>query len=406
MSLNQAEVIVAGHICLDIIPTIPNRNVSTDALLVPGKLVDIGEAIISTGGAVSNTGIALHRLGSPVKLMGKIGNDLFGKAIIDVLESHSPLLAEGMIVAEGEASSYSIVISPPGVDRIFLHCTGTNDTYSAKDISFEQLDSAKLFHFGYPPLMRCMYENEGEGLVDLLRQAKERGVTVSLDMAKPDPESPAGQVHWRTILNKALPHVDIFLPSFEEILYMLYPEVYTSFIERAGSNDILHLVDGSILSMISDDLLAMGAAVVGLKLGEHGLYVRTSPNANAIAGMGRCAPEEANIQAWCNQELLANCYQVKVAGTTGAGDCTIAGFLAAMLRGVTIEEALRFAVGVGACNVEKSDATSGVPTWDEVQARINEGWDHRSLTLSLPSWRAIGAGLWAESGREEGNRDE
>jgi sugar/nucleoside kinase (ribokinase family) len=400
LSLNGAEVIVAGHICLDIIPNIPDRQSGMDALLVPGKLVDIGQAIISTGGAVSNTGIALHRLGNRVKLMGKVGNDLFGKAIIEVLASHSPLLAEGMIVAEGEASSYSIVISPPGVDRIFLHCTGTNDTYSAKDITFDQLDNAKLFHFGYPPLMRCMYENEGEGLVELLRQVKERGVTVSLDMAKPDPESPAGQADWRGILGAALPHTDVFLPSFEEILYMLYPDVYASFVEKAGSNDLLHLVDGPILTKISDDLLAMGAAIVGLKLGEHGLYVRTSSSEARLSAMGRCTPPQASLEAWTNRELLSTCYKVKVAGTTGAGDCTIAGFLAAMLRGASLEEALQSAVGVGAFNVEKSDATSGVPTWEEVQARIKQGWDHRELALSLSNWQAIEAGLWVESTRE------
>ncbi|BBI32897.1 carbohydrate kinase family protein [Cohnella abietis] len=394
MSLNGAEVIVAGHICLDIIPHIPDRKAGMDALLVPGKLVDIGQAIVSTGGAVSNTGIALHRLGNNAKLMGKVGNDLFGKAIIEVLEGYSKALAEGMIIADGEASSYSIVISPPGVDRIFLHCTGTNDTYSVQDIPFEQLDGAKLFHFGYPPLMRCMYENEGKGLADLLRQAKERGVTVSLDLAKPDPESPAGQADWTTILAGALPYVDVFLPSFEEILYMLYPDIYDSFVEKTGSNDLLHLADGPILSKISDDLLAMGAAVVGLKLGEHGLYVRTTSNPARLATMGRCAPDKANLERWLDRELLSTCYKVKVAGTTGAGDCTIAGFLAALLRGVALEEALQSAVGVGAFNVEKSDATSGVPTWDEVQARVKQGWDKRELLLDLVDWKPTEDGLW------------
>lgn len=111
---------------------------------------------------MSNTGLALHRLGLRTKLMSKIGDDQFGKAILDVLGSYGDELAGGMIVAEGEHSSYSLVISPPGVDRIFLHCTGANDTFAAEDILTNELQGARLFHFGYPPLMRKMYENEGK----------------------------------------------------------------------------------------------------------------------------------------------------------------------------------------------------------------------------------------------------
>jgi len=57
-----------------------------------------GAATVSTGGAVSNTGIALHRLGVPTRLMGKVGDDILGRAIPDVLRSHSRV---------GQASSLS-----------------------------------------------------------------------------------------------------------------------------------------------------------------------------------------------------------------------------------------------------------------------------------------------------------
>jgi hypothetical protein len=58
-----AQVIVAGHICLDIIPTFEQRVNDLGALLKPGSLVKIGPAVIATGGAISNTGQSLHRLG-------------------------------------------------------------------------------------------------------------------------------------------------------------------------------------------------------------------------------------------------------------------------------------------------------------------------------------------------------
>lgn len=176
MKRTIADVIVAGHICLDIIPTISEKKTGIDALFVPGKLVDVGPAVITTGGAVSNTGLALHRLGDKVQLMGKIGDDQFGASIMEVLRQHGEGIADHMIVANGEHSSYTIVINPPNTDRIFLHCTGANDTYSSADLSKDQLENARLFHFGYPPLMRLMYENQGEELVLILSKAKGKSV--------------------------------------------------------------------------------------------------------------------------------------------------------------------------------------------------------------------------------------
>jgi sugar/nucleoside kinase (ribokinase family) len=376
----KAEVIAAGHICLDVIPTIHAKKDGMGALLVPGKLVDIGPAVVATGGAVSNTGLALHRLGVRTKLMGKVGDDLFGRAIRDVLDRQDEALAASMIEASGETSSYTVVISPPGVDRIFLHCTGANDTLGADDVAPEQLEGARLFHFGYPPLMRRMYEQGGAELAKLLGKAKRAGLTVSLDLAKPDPESDAGRADWRAILAAALTEVDVFLPSLEEVLFMLDRERYEQLTATYGA-ELLGKVETSLLRRLTDELLGMGAAVVVLKLGEHGLYMRATADAGRLAAMGAAGP--IDVEAWRDLELYAPCYAVEVAGTTGAGDCTIAGFLTGLLKGLAPEEALRGAVAVGACNVEMADATSGIPSWETVQQRMAAGWARRPATWEL-----------------------
>ncbi|KIL35194.1 carbohydrate kinase [Cohnella kolymensis] len=379
-------MIVAGHICLDVIPLIQEKQGGMDALLIPGKLVDVGPALTATGGAVSNTGLALHRLGIATKLMGKVGDDLFGQAIIDALARYGDSLADGMIKSPGGVSSYSIVINPPNVDRIFLHCTGTNDTFAAAEVNPEALHGAKIFHFGYPPLMQLMYEKDGEELQTLLSRVKAQGLTVSLDMARPDPESVAGKADWRLILSKALPFVDVFMPSFEEILYMLQRDTFDSLVRSYQTTELVRFADSDLLNSLSQELLDMGAAIVALKLGEHGLYVRTTADPGRLAAMGFGAPQTAAQADWLGRELLIPCYEVKVAGTTGAGDCTIAGFLAGLLRGVPIEEVLHAAVAVGACNVEKADATSGVPSWEEVRSRMASGWAQKPIAAHFAGW--------------------
>jgi bifunctional ADP-heptose synthase (sugar kinase/adenylyltransferase) len=90
---------------------------------------------------------------------------------------------------------------------------------------------------------------------------------------------------------------------------------------------------------------------------------------------------------WANRELLVPCFQTAVAGTTGAGDATIAGLLTALLVGMGPEAAVRGAVAIGAFSVEHVDATSGVPAWDEAQRRLQGEWVTRSARLDLSGWQ-------------------
>jgi sugar/nucleoside kinase (ribokinase family) len=149
--------VVAGHICLDVIPELIGSGDFASNFL-PGRLLEAGPVTMATGGAVSNTGQALHKLGIDTRLMGKIGNDIFGRVILDIVKSRSAHLAKGMRIVPGEASSYTIILSPPHTDRIFFHCPGPNDTFTAADIDYDLLQQVDLFHFGYPPLMKQLYQ--------------------------------------------------------------------------------------------------------------------------------------------------------------------------------------------------------------------------------------------------------
>jgi sugar/nucleoside kinase (ribokinase family) len=393
MGQRRTDVVVAGHICLDIIPSLADVPGRPGELFAPGTLVKVGPAVVATGGAVPNTGLALHRLGVATRLMGKVGDDLFGRAILDLLKRHDAALAEDMIVATGEHSSYSIVINPRGLDRTFLHCPGANDTFRAEDLPAERVGDARIFHFGYPPLMRRMYADGGAGLAHMLGAVRQRGVAVSLDMSRPDLASEAGLADWPSLLRRTLPQVDLFLPSLDETLLMLDRERFLRMEQAAGAAGIVSLADADLLRQLADQLLELGAAVVALKLGDQGLYVRTTARNARLAAIGGGLGLAA--AGWCGRELLAPCFEVAVAGTTGAGDCTIAGFLAGLLRGLGPEETLRAAVAVGACSVEAADANSGVPAWPAVERRLASGWRQREVRMALPGWTLDAEhGLW------------
>ena len=278
------QAIVAGHICLDITPTF--KKIDKDKIkdiFIPGRLINMGKVKVSTGGPVSNVGLALSMLGINAKLMGKVGGDFFGDGVLKLLRKRNA--DDGMIVVDGEETSYTIVIVPPGIDRIFLHNPGANSTFCADDINYELVKQAKIFHFGYPPLMKKIFENDGEELIKIFKRVKDFEVTTCLDMSLPDAASESGKVEWKKILKNLLPYVDIYLPSVEETMFMIKREEFDRLSKNAHIHDILEKLDINVLPQLGEKLISYGAKIVALKCGVKGYYIRTQGE-KVLAGMG------------------------------------------------------------------------------------------------------------------------
>lgn len=383
--MNAAEppqVVVAGHICLDVIPSFrTTKTAAIGEMFVPGKLINMGPARVSTGGPVSNTGIALGILGVPTRLMGKIGDDFFGEGVLRLLRERGA--ADGMLVAPGEHTSYTVVVAPPGCDRIFLHSPGANDTFRASDIHYDLVSQARLFHFGYPPLMRGIFANDGAELIEIFRRVKSLGVTTSLDMSLPDASSESGRVDWDRLLQRLLPYVDIYLPSVEETMFMVARDEFDRLNRQAAGHDLLEALDLDSLPPLGGKLISYGARIAVIKCGIKGYYIRTGDR-SAIESMGTARP--ADPGNWAARELHEESFQVpEVASATGSGDSSIAGFLAALLHGSPVEDAIRIACAVGGQNVRTFDATSGIKPWAETLAML-PGWQKNRLPVTGDYW--------------------
>lgn len=355
--------LVAGHLCLDMTP-----QFATSSLPEPGALTIVGPVTLATGGAVSNTGQSLIKMGIPTQLCARIGSDYFGRGVIDVLERNAPGSTRTLAVVPGDVTSYTVVLSPVGKDRAFVHCPGANDNFTSADLPpHDVLAKIDLTHIGYPPVMRRMYVDGGRELVKLLSICKSTGATTSLDLCMIDPNGENGRVDWQQILADVLPYVDAFVPSLDELLLMWDPPAYAS--RRDGTSKGVPI---SYFQTMAGWALALGARIVLLKAGTQGIYVRTA-SADRMIKVGRAAPPDtAN---WAGRELWAAPFEPdQLVTTTGAGDAAVAGFLAGLLRGATIEESLVMACAAGCCCVEAADTTSGVRTWDETRARIATGW--------------------------------
>lgn len=362
------KIISAGHICLDMTPVFPAGH-SYDRigdLLVPGKLIRMEAASVHTGGSVANTGLALKLLGNDVTLLGKVGKDAFGRIVESILAGYG---AGGLITDEHSSTSYSVVLAVPGMDRIFLHNPGANDTFSASDIPEEALADVALFHFGYPTLMRRMYEGNGAELRKLFCHVKEYGIATSLDLAAVDPQSDAGQADWQAILAAALPYVDFFVPSFEELCYML---------DRSGYNT-LSAIGGDMTEQAgilekADELarkcLDLGCGVVLVKCGLSGMVYRTGSR-ERMARVG--SRLELNTDVWKNRSGAQPCYRAEIVrSATGAGDVSIAAFMTALMNGETPADCAKLAAAEGAASVSSYDALGGILSLDELKQRISD----------------------------------
>ncbi|MEJ2289645.1 MAG: PfkB family carbohydrate kinase, partial [Deinococcales bacterium] len=296
----------------------------------------------------------------------------------------------GIATVPRAATSYTMVLTPPGGERMFLHAPGANTVFDAGAVDLELVAGARLLHFGYPPLMPRLYADGGRALETLLRGVRERGVSVSLDMAMPDPASPAGRADWREVLERSLPYTDLFMPSFEETVVLLRDTPREGEVSAEGAP---RSQQTARVSRLAGELLVMGARMVLFKMGAEGVYLRTA-GADALREMGPAGPDD--LGAWAERELWSPSLRAEVVSTVGAGDATCAGFIAALLRGLPPEEALAVATAVGAHCVEAPDASSGLPGWEACRRRLDAGWPRNPLQLGAPGWRRqAGGDLWA-----------
>jgi sugar/nucleoside kinase (ribokinase family) len=238
--------------------------------------------------------------------------------------------------------------------------------------------------------MKTLYKNDGEQLTEIFRRVKTKfpKVCTSLDMSLPDPNSESGKVNWRRIVENTVPYIDIFLPSAEEMMFMLHPDRFLKMRDRARAEgrEVLDLFSAVDVMELSDELLAMGSKIHNIKCGHRGIYTRT-----ASRDVVKQVPQitEKQLESWCGRELWHASFHVDPIGSaTGSGDSSIAGFLASYLRGLPAEEAIRMSNAVGGCNVTKMDALSGIKSWDETCALIPD-WVNNPPHIDDARWKEV-----------------
>jgi sugar/nucleoside kinase (ribokinase family) len=326
---------VAGHICVDLIPSLAGP---TD--VTPGQLVDVGPLSVRLGGCVGNTGLDLAALGIRSLLVSSVGDDLLSGTVMALLESQRA--ADHHIeIAPGTTTSYSIVIQPPQEDRTFWHHSGSNTVFDGNSI---ELAAARVLHLGYLPLLPRLTEGGGSRLRNLLHNAHATAVTTSVDMCVVDPKLPS--VDWAVLLRDVLPMCDILSPSADDLRSALRAP------ELSAEEAAAWLVEcGSAIAMVTD--------------GSRDLCMRTA-KAERFADIGGLLLATLP-SSWHDRTVGLSPVKGPVVETTGAGDAATAGLLAGIVRGIEFENTVELALAAAAHRVAGKGPLTGLSASSAIQ---------------------------------------
>lgn len=129
-------IVVADHVC-DPIPRLPEA----------GELILTPRTHLSIGGCAANVAVDLVRVGRKAAVVGCIGDDAFGRFVIDALRN-AGVVVEHLASLPGEATSTSMIVNVQGEDRRFIHTPGANVQLDGSEISHEMLAQTRVVYVG------------------------------------------------------------------------------------------------------------------------------------------------------------------------------------------------------------------------------------------------------------------
>ena len=280
-----------------------------------GELERVESVTVHNGGNAMTAAVNLKRLGVESYLVGKVGDDIFGKGLLAGVKN-SGVSTEGIKIDKDNQTSVSIVLLQNG-ERSFLHAVGSNGSFCLNDIDFSIIEKVDAVFLTGVFLMDTF---DGEEAIEFLKKCKKMGKTTFLDVCWD------AQGRWGDVINGYLPYVDYFMPSIDEAMEISKCD---------GTPD-----------EIADVFLAHGSKNIIIKLGSRGSYIRLSGE-----DKGR---------------IFSSKKVTNVVDTTGAGDSFCSGFLSGFVRNLPIDECMRLANAAGALCITKKGAMSWVTNFEDL----------------------------------------
>ena len=325
-STNRNGIAVAGTVIVDKINEI-------SAYPGIGQLTQIRSIQNAIGGCVPNVALDLKKIAPELTIsaIGTIGDDMEGAFVTNTL-SAAGLDISGLVVKEGEKTSFTDVMSIPGGQRTFFTYPGASAVFGVEDVDFASV-TAKIFHLGYFLLLQKV--DDGDGL-KILQKALDCGMETSIDLVSENSDR-------YSLVLPCLPYAD----------YLIINEL------EAGKLAGMEPTDENLVA-IARKLKELG---VRKKVIIHMPHCSVCCSEDGVTSLGSYVLPEGYIQ-----------------GTTGAGDAFCAGALMGIYNGWDDLKIMEFASACAVMALGSPDATSGMKTQQEIMDFCKE-FSRRNVML-------------------------
>lgn len=298
------DVITFSDMCVDLI--ISGEDVIPQFGQVE-KLVN--DYTLELGGSCNIFACQSARLGLRTAVVGRVGDDMFGKLILTRL-AECGVDTRFVSVDPALKTGIGVALCPPG-DRAILTYMGTINAVFPADITEAVLNSTRHIHHG----SYYLHTNLRPAMAAVFQRARQKGITTSLDTNW----DPAEQ--WDSEVIDILKHTNLFMPNEQEAR---------------------HISRRNTVDEAARRFLEWGVQVVAVKAGEKGSRVYTP------------------------QRMYEKAVEPATGGDSiGAGDSYDAGFLIGWLRGLPIERCLDLGTACGRSVASKIGGLAGQLRWEE-----------------------------------------
>lgn len=292
-----------------------------------GDLSEVKTFSKNMAGAETNVAIGLARLGLKVGWVGKLGNDTFGRYIIETLKKEQVDVSNVPLIqthSTGFLLKSKTLKGDPDVEYFRKFSAGS--TLSVDDYNTDYFASSKHMHVtGIPAALSV---SAREFSVHVMDEMKKQGKTISFD-PNLRPSLWKSENEMVEVINSLAFKADFVFPGISE------GKILTGY-DKASD--------------IADYYLNKGVKLVAIKVGKEGAYYKTKEEEGFVPGF--------KVE--------------KVVDTVGAGDGFAVGVTSALLEGLTIKEAVHRGNAIGALAVMSPGDKDGLPSRDGLNKFLEE----------------------------------
>ncbi len=301
------KILIIGSLNMDMVANVDHTPLTGETILT-------SEITLVSGGKGANQAYAAGRLRADVTMFGAVGEDSYGKTLLDSLTS-AGVDAAGVLRRKDAATGMAFITVNKEGDNSIVVVSGANATLSKEDI-----DAGRALIENTDILLLQM-EIPVETVCHAAQMAKSMGKTVILDPA-PVPE------HFPVELYR---YIDVIKPNETE-LYML-----------TGMNPEQNSIEEA-----AGWIRSRGVRNVLVTLGAAGVYLDS---------------EEVGT-------VRIPAVAVHAVDTTAAGDAFTAAVAVKMAQGENLLDAAVFANQVSSIVVTRKGAQSSIPALEEVETYL------------------------------------